>query len=102
MGNWPDGEVDHIDRDVTNDSWKNLRVVNRRGNVINRIYKRKSDLPRGVMARPRADGSVVYRARIGRSRNIGQFATAEEAHAAYLAHAEQAYGDLLPACIRNK
>lgn len=35
-GNWPDGEVDHIDRDKANNSIDNLRIVDRSQNCMNR------------------------------------------------------------------
>lgn len=34
-GNWPEGDVDHIDHDRLNNRWCNLRVVSRKENMQN-------------------------------------------------------------------
>src|ERR1700735_5493684 len=35
MGQWPNGEIDHIDNCKNNDSWVNLRVASRSPNMAN-------------------------------------------------------------------
>jgi hypothetical protein len=34
-GNWPENEIDHINRDKSDDSWKNLRPADHSKNAIN-------------------------------------------------------------------
>ena len=41
-GHFPVNEVDHIDRDSTNDKWLNLREATRKANVINRSKGKKN------------------------------------------------------------
>jgi hypothetical protein len=82
-GHWPPIEIDHRDRDGTNNRWLNLRDATHSINAQNRSAKRGKELPLGVY---RQDGR--FRARIsvnGRNLNLGCFASQEKAHAAYIA-----------------
>lgn len=38
-GSWPSEEIDHIDRNGTNNKWSNLRDVSKSQNLINRDFK---------------------------------------------------------------
>jgi hypothetical protein len=78
-GEWPVGEIDHIDRDGFNNRWSNLRLVTHAENMRNKLA---------------SAGSVIYipsrkrwRARIGRDGRrvyLGDFETEEAARAALL------------------
>lgn len=81
-GEWPPEEIDHINQNGQDNRWCNLRLASRAENTMNRHYRRKQDLPRGVTF-----DANKYRATIridGKHRHLGRFNTPEEAHAAYL------------------
>lgn len=85
---WPQQEVDHINRDTLDCSWSNLRMVTSSQNNHNRRpFKRKSDLPPGVY-RTMKNGKHVgtyYATKMfdRKSRYLGSFSTVEEASFAY-------------------
>lgn len=74
-GRWPD-EIDHLDRDRTNNSFANLREVTRSENTHNRSGVRGAYPICGKWkALIQANGKHYY---------LGRFATEAEARAAYL------------------
>lgn len=98
-GEWPMGEIDHMDGDPLNNQFANLRDVTRRVNAQNLkgpistnssgflgVSKRKSRPNTWVYAIRMPDGSRIY----------GQRKSPEDAHAAYL-EAKRAFheGNLL-------
>lgn len=91
-GEWPADQVDHRDRDHSNNRWLNLREASPSQNAMNRKpFRPKHDLPRGAHALP----SGRYAACIqldGRLRHIGVFDTAEAAHTAYETKAREVHG----------
>lgn len=93
-GEWPKGQIDHINGIKTDNSIKNLRCVSNaeNGQNINNPRTRNVSGLLGVCYDNRHD---VYYARImvrGKQLNLGTFKTAEEAHEAYL----KAKNDLHP------
>ena len=80
--------LDHIDGDRGNNSWNNLRLCTTEQNCQNRVVRKDSTTKlMGVSHDKNAKGKK-FRASImvkGKSIFLGQFATAEEAHAAYIA-----------------
>lgn len=88
-GVWPDGEIDHIDGDCSNDVISNLRVVSRRVNQENLRNAQKNKLScnlLGVHTNPR-NATSPWRALItvnGVTRYLGVFKTPEAAHRAYV------------------
>jgi hypothetical protein len=87
-GVWPEGQVDHINGDHTDNRIGNLRVLTNAQNAQNRRRAREDNstgylgvsFDKRKVARP-------YRARImvnDRMVSLGYFDTAEEAHSAYL------------------
>lgn len=86
---WPK-EIDHIDRDVTNNRIENLRESTRSQNMANRS---SSNAFRGIQS----NGSS-YTARIGnpftrKTEYIGSYPTAEDAAKAYDIKAKEYFGD---------
>lgn len=93
-GEWPPNELDHINRNKSDNRISNLRPATRQQNCWNtrRHFKTK---PKGVSFEPQRRGKK-YRASIqGRERrlSLGLFNTAEEAHAAYKAAALTLFGE---------
>lgn len=89
-GEWPHGEIDHVDGNPLNNAWANLREVNSAQNKQNQ-RRARVDNQSGFLGvhfhGPDKYGRARWRARIqlaGRSIHVGLFATAEEAHAAYV------------------
>lgn len=82
MGEWPDLEVDHIDRDALNDTWSNLRLATSTQNKVNQ--KRRCDNKTGFRGVHRHGAHFYARANIaGEYKYLGMFDTAEEASAYY-------------------
>jgi hypothetical protein len=86
-GQDPDNEIDHKNKEKTDNRRENLREATPQQNCFNQPKRRKtSDLPTGVyfnrgryisQVRPHAKAPKVH---------LGCFSTPEEAHAAYLAY----------------
>lgn len=86
-GVWPDGLIDHIDGDKSNNRIRNLRVVNRRENAQNRTRASRHSKTGLLGVRSPSGRSRRFEAVIrfdGKQRSLGYFATAQEAHEAYL------------------
>ncbi len=84
-GEWPDGEIDHINRDRLDDRLCNLRVVNRRENNLNRKPQGRLKV-RGVSMHK--NKYKVQRCINGQQNYYGLFETLEEA----AAKAKEVYG----------
>jgi hypothetical protein len=83
-GSWPDGDIDHINGDRSDNRITNLRCVTRGVNLQN-TRKAHSDSASGVLG-VTARGNK-WRATIfadGRCRHLGLFDSIHDAHAAYL------------------
>ena len=86
----PDREVDHIDRNPANDSWNNLRLVDRFQNRWNRsIHKNNTSGVKGVRQIHNGKWKAYIRAN-GKAVHLGYFNTIEEA-AIIRREAEQKY-----------
>ena len=86
-GRWPSGEVDHINRIKSDNRLCNLRAVSRSENFQNRVDPMPKNTT-GLLGVTRSQTSSRFFAMIHvpiRKRiYLGSFATAEEAHAAYM------------------
>lgn len=85
-GNWPAGEIDHIDHDPSNNRWSNLRDVSRSVNHQNRIRARANSRTGLLGARycPRSKNFFSEIKVGGKYVYLGTYRTAQEAHAAYV------------------
>lgn len=87
-GEWPSKVVDHMDLDPGNNRWANLRDVTRLVNQQNR-HDPQANTTTGFLGVTRDKRRPGFIARIklpGKSAatHLGQFSTAEAAHAAYV------------------
>jgi len=85
-GVWPEHEVDHINGIRADNSWANLRKATKNQNQQNLAGCRASNKSTGLLGASYDSESGKYLARImvdGKGKNLGRFATAEEAHRAY-------------------
>lgn len=90
-GSWPEADVDHIDLERSNNAWANLRGATRRQNLAN-TKPRRCGLKGASFDRER--GKYVSHIRVaGKQRFLGRFDSEADAHAAYMAAANQAYGE---------
>lgn len=84
-GEWPTGEIDHIDGDRRNNRMSNLRDVPRTLNAQNLKRAKSSNKSSGILGVYRHGSG--WRSRItsgGTSKCLGTFRTQSEAHQAYL------------------
>lgn len=87
-GEWPEGEVDHIDGDPSNNAWNNLRVGSKSDNMENRKNAKKHNLSTGLLgafSNGKPNGKFVAKITAqGKPKHLGTFDTPEEAHQAYV------------------
>lgn len=108
MGEWPpEGmEVDHINGDTCDNRWVNLRLATHAQNIANsRLVATNTYRMKGVyLLRPPNGGTLrkPYQSKISytengkrKSKYLGTFATAKEAHEAYMAEAHIMRGEFV-------
>lgn len=89
-------QVDHKDRDKSNNKWANLRVADTSRNKANNTgYKRTQNLPKGVYhQRGSSVNKFVAMIRVhGKAFYLGVHPTAEAAHKAYQEAAKKHFGE---------
>lgn len=94
-GVWPDGDIDHIDGNKTNNRANNLRSVSTSVNMQNQrcAQKRNASGFLGVTVHGgRFEASIKLN---GKNIYLGSYATPELAHAAYLAKKREIH----PGCV---
>lgn len=90
-GEWPNGFVNHIDADRTNNAIENLRIATSAQNAARRPTKRDIAPSRGVF--PQGVGYVARLHHGGKRHYLGYFSTAAEARAVYEARAKEIHGE---------
>jgi hypothetical protein len=90
-GEWPSGQIDHIDGDKMNNAIANLREATSAQNAARRRTSRKIAPSRGVF--PHGVGFVARIHHGGRRHYLGYFATAEAAKTAYETKAKEIHGE---------
>jgi hypothetical protein len=97
-GNFPVGEIDHIDGNPSNNSWLNLREANRNQNSFNcKIRKSNTTGFKGV---ERAGKGFQARIRAyGKRYGLGTYKTPEEASTAYKEAAIKLHGNF--SCVNR-
>lgn len=91
-GNDPTAEIDHKDLDSLNDRWDNLREANGNQNMQNRAMQANNTTGfKGVYRhRDRFQAKISVN---GKMYSLGTYDTAEQAHEAYCAVAEEQRGE---------
>lgn len=92
MGRWPRGQMDHKNRDRSDDRWSNLREATPTQNQGNKINRNNALGLKGVCWEASRHKFKAYIEVAGRSVNLGRFDTAEEAQAAYAEAAQKYFG----------
>ena len=96
-GVMPDVDVDHINRDRSDNRWSNLREATRSQNLRNSgAYKTSKSGYRGVSLKKKTGKWCAQISLKKKSHHIGYYETAEEAYAAYLAAAKKHAGEFAP------
>lgn len=93
-GVWPPTKLDHKSTDRDDNRLENLRPASTSQNGAN--AKRAAHNTTGFkgVSRVKANGRFAAFIKVnGRSRRVGEFDTPEEAHAAYVAAAREAFGE---------
>ena len=102
LGQFPVEQVDHVNHDGTNNRWTNLRPATRSQNCVNRHRSNSvGDGFRGVLKVGNRYQAAICVRENGKKRRIhlGMFATAEDAHQAYLVAAAARHGEFLPTTL---
>ena len=87
-GEWPNGEIDHIDGNRLNNRIENLRVVDRAGNSQNKSRAQANNRSCGLLGVTWNKQHQRWQAKLMANKvryHVGSFDTPEEAHAAYMA-----------------
>jgi hypothetical protein len=85
-GEWPQGEIDHINGDRADNRISNLRCVDHLTNMQN-VRKARADSSSGLVGAVRCGQTGMFRARVRDGDGfleVGRFKTAEEASSAYI------------------
>jgi hypothetical protein len=91
-GVWPERDIDHANRNPSDNRLCNLRLATDSQNNANRVYSRKkSGLPKGVRVQRKRFGAAITVN--GKSSFLGTFPTIEEASRAYEVAAKKAFGE---------
>ena len=93
-GVWPKVQIDHINRDRSDNRISNLREATRSQNIKNTspIRKSKSGI-KGIWWRPERGRWIVKFRMNGKPKQFGSFSTREEALAAYKVAAAKYHGE---------
>ena len=85
-GAWPQGTIDHINGDRSDNRFHNLRDVTHQRNIENQRKAQRSNKSTGVLGTWKNGNSFAARIAHNNSKiHLGTFKTLEEARAAYLA-----------------
>ena len=94
MGEWGRPVIDHRDGNPLNNRFSNLRLSTRSENGANRRPTRSNTSGfKGVAARRRTGKWTAQITKDGRRHYLGSFASAEDAHSAYVAKARELFGE---------
>ena len=93
-GSWPEGDIDHCDRDSSNNRWGNLRDSTKSQNLSNRT--KQSNNTSGFKGVYWNAQKCKWHAKIALNRkdiHLGFFDAIEDAHVAYCVAAKKYHGE---------
>lgn len=100
-GEWPTHDIDHINRDRTDNRWVNLREATRGQNLRNAGIKKSSGTGlKGVAAH--GERFAAYIRLNGKKKHLGVFDTAVEAHQEYCRVSRQHFGEYASPATSNQ
>lgn len=85
-GTWPEHQIDHINEVKTDNRWVNLRAATNAENRQN-MHQAQANNKTGLRGVSWDKDAKKFKAQIkinGKKKSIGRFATAQDAHAAYV------------------
>lgn len=92
-GEWPRDEIDHIDRNTSNNRLANLRPANKSLNQANRARRKGNTSGKKGVVWSKANNAFVATIKVnGKSHYLGRFDTPEAAHVAYMDAAQRYFG----------
>ena len=101
-GEWPSGDIDHINGDRSDNRWANLRLATRSQNCCNsQKSRRNSSGHKGIRFHQEFKKWTAEVGFQGRRLYLGSFDTAEEAKAAYLNKAAEMHGEFFLGASRT-
>ena len=94
-GKWPKYEIDHKNRNRSDNRWKNLREATRSQNKANSILSVPPQSGYKGVRRENMAGTpwLAYIRKHGKTYRLGLFATPEMAHAAHIEAAKRLHGE---------
>jgi HNH endonuclease/AP2 domain len=92
-GEWPRQDMDHINRNRSDDRWANLREASRTQNNANRGMRNNTGGMRGAIRDKKRRKWLAQVKISGKTRNLGRFATIWAAARAYDRAAIEAHGE---------
>lgn len=88
----PRHQIDHKDKDKTNNKWSNLREATHSQNQMNKRTTRKTPGLKGTTFNPKR-GWIAQIRKDKKTINLGVFKTTEQAHQRYLEAAASLFGE---------
>jgi len=95
-GKWPQRDIDHKNRNPSDDSWSNLRQATRQQNNHNRSRAVNNTSGHKGVCFDKSRGTWQARIQIGKFMNLGRFKTKEAAAEAYHRAAQEHFGEFAP------
>jgi hypothetical protein len=99
---WAEENIDHIDRDTSNNRIDNLRLATKQQNAANAAPSGGSSKYRGVSKMADSGKWRAYISKDGKQKYLGTFLDEKQAAAAYDTHAKRLFGEFaylnLPSC----
>lgn len=93
-GEWPTGDIDHVNGDGMDNRWINLREASRSQNCCNASVRRSSATGLKGVHFNRCNNRFAAQIQINKKRiHLGYFDTAEQAHKAYCSASMKLHGE---------